>query len=144
MTDKKFLWVEAYAPATVADCILPKQIKDAFSGYVEEGEFQRLISWNEMILDVIAGAEAFQMAQVGIELFLVLFESQLGVDVKGVSGFEIFQKCGSGKVQVELGGVENLEQDQRLRSCPKMDEGLFNGFWFGQYIGNQDGRRAMP
>ncbi|QIN96744.1 replication factor C small subunit / DNA polymerase clamp loader subunit [Synechococcus phage S-N03] len=43
MTDKKFLWVESYAPQTVADCILPKQIKDAFSGYVEEGEFPNLI-----------------------------------------------------------------------------------------------------
>ena len=43
MSDKKFLWVEAYAPETISECILPKQIKDAFNAYVEEGEFPNLI-----------------------------------------------------------------------------------------------------
>jgi len=43
MSDKKFLWVEHYSPSTISDCILPKQIRDAFNGYVEEGEFPNLI-----------------------------------------------------------------------------------------------------
>ena len=40
---KDFLWVEKYRPATIEDCILPKDIKDTFRGIVESGEVQNLL-----------------------------------------------------------------------------------------------------
>ena len=42
MTDK-FLWVEQYAPKGIDDCILPADIKTAFQGYADAGEFPNLI-----------------------------------------------------------------------------------------------------
>ena len=40
---EKFLWVEQYAPKGIEDCILPADIKSAFAGYAESGEFPNLI-----------------------------------------------------------------------------------------------------
>ena len=40
---EKFLWVEQYAPKGIDDCILPADIKTAFAGYAESGEFPNLI-----------------------------------------------------------------------------------------------------
>ena len=40
---KKFLWVEQYRPAIVEDCILPKNIKDIFHGFVNQGELPNLL-----------------------------------------------------------------------------------------------------
>ena len=40
---KKFLWVEQYRPAIVEDCILPKNIKDIFQGFVNQGELPNLL-----------------------------------------------------------------------------------------------------
>ena len=39
----KFLWVEAYSPKTVQDCILPEKIKTTFLQYVNDGQFPNLI-----------------------------------------------------------------------------------------------------
>ena len=39
----KFLWVEAYSPKTVQDCILPEKIKTTFLEYVNDGQFPNLI-----------------------------------------------------------------------------------------------------
>ena len=40
---KKFLWVEQYRPSKIADCILPKNIKKSFHGFVEQGEIPNLL-----------------------------------------------------------------------------------------------------
>jgi len=40
---KDFLWVEKYRPNTIADCILPKDIKDTFQAIVDSGELQNLL-----------------------------------------------------------------------------------------------------
>ena len=40
---KKFLWVEKYRPSIVEDCILPKNIKDIFHGFVNQGELPNLL-----------------------------------------------------------------------------------------------------
>ena len=39
----KYLWVEEYAPQTVADCILPQTVKQTFLHYVKDGQFPNLI-----------------------------------------------------------------------------------------------------
>jgi DNA polymerase III delta prime subunit len=43
MTREQFLWVEKYRPRTVEDCILPDELKDTFSGFVEQGAIPNLL-----------------------------------------------------------------------------------------------------
>ena len=40
---KDFLWVEQYRPKTIDDCILPAHIKNAFNGFLEQGEIPNLL-----------------------------------------------------------------------------------------------------
>jgi len=39
----EFLWVEKYRPKTVADCILPKNLKDTFQQFVDNGDIPNLL-----------------------------------------------------------------------------------------------------
>jgi DNA polymerase III delta prime subunit len=39
----EFLWVEKYRPKTVADCILPKTLKDTFQQFVNNGDIPNLL-----------------------------------------------------------------------------------------------------
>lgn len=39
----EFLWVEKYRPRTVAECILPPKLKNAFQSVVDAGEFQHML-----------------------------------------------------------------------------------------------------
>lgn len=41
--EKHFLWVEEYRPKKVDDCILPKDLKEYFSGVVKSGEIQNML-----------------------------------------------------------------------------------------------------
>lgn len=41
--NKKFLWVEEYAPKTVEECILPNGLKTSFQDFVNAGEFPNLL-----------------------------------------------------------------------------------------------------
>jgi DNA polymerase III delta prime subunit len=41
--NKKFLWVEEYRPHTIADCILPVNIKNSFKGFIEQKEIPNLL-----------------------------------------------------------------------------------------------------
>lgn len=38
-----FLWVEAYRPKTIEDCILPKSLETLFKGIVEKGDIQNML-----------------------------------------------------------------------------------------------------
>ena len=38
-----FLWVEQYRPKNVESCILPKDLKDTFNKFVEQGSLPNLI-----------------------------------------------------------------------------------------------------
>ncbi|AOV58665.1 DNA polymerase clamp loader subunit [Synechococcus phage S-CAM3] len=43
MMNKKFLWVEKYRPDKLQDCILPKNIKESFQAFLEQGEIPNLL-----------------------------------------------------------------------------------------------------
>ena len=38
-----FLWVEKYRPPKVSDCVLPSDLQEPFSEYVEQGKVPNLI-----------------------------------------------------------------------------------------------------
>ena len=68
---EKFLWVESYSPTTISDCILPTNIKDAFTGYVDTGEFPNLIP--EQVLSVwVRPPSSFAMCtELDVDLLFV-------------------------------------------------------------------------
>jgi len=43
MIRNDFLWVEKYRPQKVSDCILPKNVKDTFQNFVDQGEIPNLL-----------------------------------------------------------------------------------------------------
>ena len=38
-----FLWVEKYRPKNIDQCILPKNVKETFASFVEQGEIPNLL-----------------------------------------------------------------------------------------------------
>ena len=38
-----FLWVEKYRPKTIEQCILPQNVKDTFTNFVQQGEIPNLL-----------------------------------------------------------------------------------------------------
>ena len=40
---ENFLWVEKYRPKTIAEAILPKDIKSSLQGMVSSGELQNML-----------------------------------------------------------------------------------------------------
>ena len=46
-----FLWVEKYRPKTIDACILPQNVKDTFTNFVEQGEIPNLpVSYTHLTL----------------------------------------------------------------------------------------------
>lgn len=43
MNEREHLWVEKYRPKTISECILPKDLKELFAGFMEQGELQNLL-----------------------------------------------------------------------------------------------------
>lgn len=43
MIRNDFLWVEKYRPQKVSECILPKDVKDTFQNFVDQGEIPNLL-----------------------------------------------------------------------------------------------------
>ena len=43
MPKDDFLWVEKYRPKTISDCILPSDLEESFSEFVEKGTVPNLI-----------------------------------------------------------------------------------------------------
>lgn len=41
--DNEFLWVEAYRPQKIEDCILPRRLKDFFEAQVKTGDLQNML-----------------------------------------------------------------------------------------------------
>lgn len=41
--EKQFLWVEEYRPKVISDCILPKALKEYFTGVVQKGDIQNML-----------------------------------------------------------------------------------------------------
>ena len=41
--DNQFVWAEKYRPNTIAECILPKAIKDRFQGFVDQGDVPTML-----------------------------------------------------------------------------------------------------
>lgn len=77
---KDFLWVEAYRPKQVEDCVLPKHLKEYFTAQIEGGEIQN------MLLSGSAGTGKTTVAralcdQLNCDYILINGSEESGIDV---------------------------------------------------------------
>jgi DNA polymerase III delta prime subunit len=75
-----FLWVEAYRPRTIDDCILPKDLKEYFKKQIELGEIQN------MLLAGTAGTGKTTVAkalceELGTDYIVINGSEESGIDV---------------------------------------------------------------
>ena len=114
MSDKKFLWVESYAPTTIADCILPASIKDAFTSYVDEGEFPNLILAGPAGVGKTSVAKAM-CQELDVDLLFVNASLDRGIgEVRNnVAQFASTSSLMGSKKVVLLDEADNLTQDSQ-------------------------------
>ena len=114
MTDTKFLFVERYAPESVADCILPTQIKEAFTQYVADGEFPNLILAGPAGVGKTSVARALSK-ELDVDLLFVNASLDRGIgDIRNtVAQFASTTSLMGGKKVVLLDEADNLTQDSQ-------------------------------
>ena len=114
MSEKKFLWVESYAPTTIADCILPTDIKSAFTGYVTEGEFPNLILAGPAGVGKTSVARAM-CNELEVDLLFVNASLDRGIgDIRNtVAQFASTSSLMGSKKVVLLDEADNLTQDSQ-------------------------------
>ena len=76
---EEFLWTQKYRPKTIDDCILPKNIKDVFKGYVKQGRIPNLL------LSGTAGTGKTTIAlamcnEVGADVLFINGSDESGID----------------------------------------------------------------
>ena len=112
MTDKTYLWVERYSPTGIDDCILPDEIKSAFVGYAEAGEFPNLILAGPAGVGKTSLSKAL-CEQLDVDLLFVNASNNRGIDeVRNTlhtfaSSSSLFGK----KKVVLLDEADNMTQD---------------------------------
>ena len=114
----KYLWVEEYAPQTVADCILPQTVKQTFLHYVKDGQFPNLI------LAGPAGSGKTSLARalcndVGADFLFINASLDRGIgDVRTtVAQFASCTSLTGGNKVVFLDEADNLTQDSQKPSA---------------------------
>jgi len=68
--NKKFLWVEEYAPQTIEECILPNALKTCFQNFVNNGEFPNLLFAGPAGIGKTSTAKAL-CKQLGVSFIVV-------------------------------------------------------------------------
>ena len=74
------LWTEKYRPALIESCVLPKHIKDVFSGYVERKEIPHLLLSGGPGQGKTTIAKAL-CNELGYDFILVNLSNDRGIDV---------------------------------------------------------------
>ena len=75
----QFLWVEKYRPKTIADCILPKSLKDQFEQIVKSGELPNLMLTGTAGLGKTTVARAL-CEQLGIDYIIINGSEEGNID----------------------------------------------------------------
>jgi DNA polymerase III delta prime subunit len=78
--NKSFLLVEKYRPVSVADCILPKRIKDQINGFISKKEIPHLMFYGTAGLGKTSLAKAI-CNDISADCMYINASSETGVDV---------------------------------------------------------------
>jgi len=112
MNEKKFLWVEEYAPSTIDDCILPDDLKKQFNQLVEEGELPN------MLFNGDAGVGKTTVAKVlcemlNIDMMFMNASNERGIDEvrNKINTFASTTSLYGGYKVLLLDEADNLTQD---------------------------------
>lgn len=76
----EFLWVEAYRPRTIDECILPQGLKDTFKQYIEAGELPNFLFHGSAGVGKTTVAKAL-CNEVGAEYIFINGSDESGIDV---------------------------------------------------------------
>ena len=67
---EKFLWVEKYRPQNIGDCILPKDTKEVFQGFLNKGEIPNLLLHGTAGIGKTTVAKAL-CNELGVDLYVI-------------------------------------------------------------------------
>ncbi len=73
------LWVEAYRPQTINDCIIPDRLKKVFEGYVKEGNLPNLLFFGGPGIGKTTVAEAL-CKEIGASYMKINSSEERGID----------------------------------------------------------------
>ena len=74
------LWVEAYRPQKVSDCILPDHLKEPFQAYVEKGDIPNLLLSGGPGVGKTTIAKAM-CKEIGLDYLIVNGSQESGIDL---------------------------------------------------------------
>lgn len=76
----EFLWVEAYRPRTIDECILPQSLKDTFKQYIDTGELPNFLFHGSAGVGKTTVAKAL-CNEVGADYIFINGSDESGIDV---------------------------------------------------------------
>lgn len=76
---EEFLWVEKYRPKQIADCILPKTLKETFQALVDKGELPNMLFTGSAGLGKTTVAKAL-CNQLGLDFILINGSEEGNID----------------------------------------------------------------
>lgn len=74
------LWTEKYRPATIKECILPKELHDLFTGMIEADEVQNMIFSGTAGIGKTTVAKALAR-EIGCDVLVINGSDESGIDV---------------------------------------------------------------
>ena len=77
---EQFLWVEKYRPKTIADCILPADIKKTFEQFIAQGEIPNMLLCGGAGMGKTTVARAL-CEQLGADYMIINGSEESGIDV---------------------------------------------------------------
>ena len=80
MDNSAFLWVEEYRPKDISSCILPRELKETFSEFIEQGEIPNLILSGGPGVGKTTAAKAM-LTEMGNTHMMINGSEESGIDV---------------------------------------------------------------
>ncbi len=80
MNEQSFLWVEAYRPSTIDDCILPKTLKNDLQAFIDKESLTNLILSGGSGVGKTTAARAI-LEQIGATYMMINGSEESGIDV---------------------------------------------------------------
>ena len=80
MVNDQFLWVEKYRPSTIAECILPQEIKSTFQKFVDVGEIPNMLLTGDAGVGKTSVARAL-CEQLNADYIIINGSEESGIDV---------------------------------------------------------------
>lgn len=107
--DRHFLWVEAYRPHTIEECILPKELKSYFQQFVDQKNIPNLLLAGSAGVGKTTVARAM-IEQIGSDYMVINGSLNRGIDMLRVevTGFATTMSFAGGRKYIILDEADSL------------------------------------